>query len=95
MAAHLAQEIDLEELTALTGLSRAQFYRAFKQSTGESPHRRLAAMRLDRARTLLETSEMALPEIAAAVGLGDAGRLTAAFRARYAVSPGLYRLGMA
>jgi len=94
MAAHLSHEIDLEELTALTGLSRAQFYRAFKQSTGESPHRHLAAMRLDRAKALLESSEMALPEIAAAVGLGDAGRLTAAFRARYAVSPNLLRLSM-
>jgi len=95
MAANLAHDIDLAELTALTGLSRAQFFRAFKQSTGSSPHRFLAAMRLDHAKALLETSELAVADIASAVGLGDAGRLTAAFRVRFAVSPTLFRLGRA
>jgi AraC family transcriptional regulator len=95
MAANLAHDIDLAELTTLTGLSRAQFFRAFKQSTGSSPHRFLAGMRLDRAKALLETSELAVADIASAVGLGDTGRLTAAFRVRYAVSPSFFRLSRA
>ena len=92
MAANLSHDIDLAELTALTGLSRAQFFRAFKQTTGSSPHRYLAAMRLDRAKALLESSELPVAEIAAAVGLSDAARFATHFRARFAVTPALFRL---
>lgn len=50
MAAHLDEDIALADLTALTGLSRAQFFRAFRQSTGQTPRRYLARLRLDAAR---------------------------------------------
>jgi AraC family transcriptional regulator len=46
MAAHLGEDIALADLTALTGLSRAQFFRAFRQSTGQTPRRYLARLRL-------------------------------------------------
>jgi AraC family transcriptional regulator len=49
MEAHLSQDIGIADLVALTGLSRAQFFRAFKQSTGLSPGAYLATLRRARA----------------------------------------------
>lgn len=90
MADRLRDDISLKELTTLTGLSRAQFFRAFKQSTGCSPHRYLARLRLDEARALLDGAEMDVAQVGEAVGLGE--RFSALFKARFGVSPKLYRL---
>ena len=92
MADKLRDDISLEELTALTGLSRAQFFRAFKQSTGSSPHRYLARLRLDKARILLEDSTLDVARIADAVGLAAGPRFSALFKTRFGVSPRFYRL---
>ncbi len=88
----LAADISLAELTALTGLSRAQFFRAFKQSTGFSPHRYLVRLRLDRAQIMLDGTELSVARIGEAVGYSDGARFSAHFRARFGVSPRLYRL---
>lgn len=52
MEAHLHEDIGPAELIGQTGLSRAQFYRAFKQSTGLTPGEYLAVLRRTRARRL-------------------------------------------
>ncbi|MGI8839549.1 MAG: helix-turn-helix domain-containing protein [Caulobacteraceae bacterium] len=92
MDAELRSDIALADLTTLTGLSRAQFFRAFKQSTGLSPHRYLTRLRLDRAQGLLEETELEVGEVGAEVGLNDAKRFVALFKTRFGVSPRLYRL---
>lgn len=92
MAANLASDIGLAELTALTGLSRAQFFRAFRQSTGLSPHRYHSMLRLERARALLEDTDLSVAEVAAAVGLLEGARFTARFRDRFGVVPRQFRL---
>lgn len=85
-------DISLADLTALTGLSRAQFFRAFKQSTGFSPHRYLVRLRLDRAQIMLDGTELSVGQIADAVGYSEGARFSALFRARFGVNPRLYRL---
>jgi AraC family transcriptional regulator len=90
MQAHHASNIDLEDLTGLTGLSRAHFYRAFRQSIGATPARYLDAIRAERASALLAGS-LSMPEIAAAVGLGSATALATIFRRHFGMSPREYR----
>lgn len=91
MTDRLGADIGLGDLTSVAGLSRAQFFRAFKQSTGLTPHRYLAALRMDRAKALLRETSLGLAEIAAAVGLEPETRFIANFRKAFGVSPARYR----
>ena len=92
MVEHLGRDIALGELTDLTGLSRAQFFRAFKQTTGTSPQRFLTRLRVDHASRLLERTDLPLDDIASTIGLGSQRRLSAAFRDHRGVSPRHYRV---
>ena len=95
MAEFIASDIALNDLTALTGLSRAHFFRAFKQSTGISPHRFLTRMRMDQARMLLETSDRAIGEISPAPGVASARLFAAAFKRHVGLQPRLYKASRA
>ena len=88
--AHRALDIGYDELTALTGLSRAQFFRAFKQSLGVSPGRYLEGIRLARAKRALERGA-ALDEASDRGGFASPAAMTRAFRRCMGVSPSGYR----
>ncbi len=91
MRGHLEADISLADLTALAGLSRAQFFRAFRQSTGLSPHRYLTALRLDMAKELLNDRELTPSDVHRAVGLTSPTRFTSLFRQRFGLTPKAYR----
>lgn len=88
--AHFARDIGLDELAGLVGLSRAQFFRAFRQSTGLSPARYLERLRVERARPLIASGEE-LELVAPLVGLASARQLAAGFQRCLGVSPTQYR----
>ncbi len=90
MEAALCEDVPLAELVGLTGLSRAQFFRAFQQSTGATPHRYLITLRMERAKLLLRGG-LEPEAVAAAVGYTDADRFAAAFRRYAGVSPRRFR----
>lgn len=91
MHAHLARDISIDgELVRLTGLSRAQFFRAFGQSLGCSPNAYLGQLRLRQARQLLQATDMPAASVAAAVGLSTA-QLADSFRRSFGTSPTTYR----
>ena len=87
MTDNMATDIGLDDLTAASGLSRAQFFRAFKQSTGVSPHRHLTALRFERVGDLMRISRYSVAEAAAAAGLKTGPRFDAAFRRRFGATP--------
>jgi len=91
MIANLGADIGLADLTALTGLSRAQFFRAFKQSMGATPHRYLTDLRLDAAKALLRERDMELRDVAAAVGIATGSAFGTLFQRRFGVTPRAYR----
>jgi len=88
---HLADDIGLDALAAIAGLSPKHFARAFRQSTGMPPHRWLIERRIDRAKALLLTTDLSLAEIALACGFADQSHFTAAFRKLAGLTPGGYR----
>ena len=90
MHVHLIDDIRLTELVALTGLSRAQFFRSFAQSTGFSPYAFLTELRIKNATRLLASTKLAMAEVAARVGLTQA-QLYSVFRRRMGISPSAYR----
>ena len=91
MTEHLARDIDVDELVTRCGLSRAQFFRAFRQSTGQTPHRYLVGLRLDRARILLETTSLSIADVSRSVGMGSNAGFARLFHDRFGDQPSRYR----
>ncbi len=81
------RDIGSAELERLTGLTRFELARQFRQAYGTSPHRYLLGRRLARAQGLILEGEP-LAEVAAASGFADQSHLTRHFRARFGVTPG-------
>jgi AraC family transcriptional regulator len=91
MEADLDKEITIARLAHDCRLSTSQFGRAFRQSTGCTPHRWRLQRRVERAQDLLLTSDKTLAEIASSCGFFDPSHLTRAFSQAVGTSPGLWR----
>jgi AraC-like DNA-binding protein len=87
----LAGNSSLAELAALCGLSRSSFVRAFRQTTGMSPHHWLLMHRARRAKDLLRGTKTPIAEIAIACGFADQSHLTRVFSKAFGISPGAWR----
>lgn len=88
--AHRASDIAFDALVRVSGLSRAHFFRAFRQSTGMTPGRYLERMRVDAARSAIDGG--AHPgEVARTAGFPSASAMTRAFRRTLAITPEAYR----
>ncbi|MGD0103837.1 MAG: AraC family transcriptional regulator [Rhodopila sp.] len=88
---NLDQPIQLSELAALADLSPSQFGRAFKTSTGTTPHRWHMEARIERAKRLLADRRNTLVNIALDTGFSEQSHFTRAFHAAVGVSPGAWR----
>jgi len=65
---YLDQDLGLAELAAIAQLSQYHFSRAFKRSTGMSPHQYVIQQRVERAKLLLREKKMSICEVAIAYG---------------------------
>lgn len=90
MAEHRREDIGLDDLTAVSGLSRAHFFRTFRQATGATPRQYLERMRVDDARRAIERGGN-LVDVAAAAGFGSVIAMSRAFRRVLSISPARYR----
>jgi transcriptional regulator GlxA family with amidase domain len=88
--AHLDAPLDVASLAERAGMSPRTFHRRFTDALGETPARFVETLRLDHARTLLQTS-MALKTVAAQAGYATPTQLSKAFTRRFGISPGLFR----
>jgi AraC-like DNA-binding protein len=89
--ARYSQRIDVDDMAAAAGLSRAHFSREFRRAFGESPHAYLLTRRLERAAALLRTTDRSVAEVCFSVGLQSVGSFTASFSRTYGMSPTAYR----
>ncbi|MCZ2859315.1 helix-turn-helix domain-containing protein [Blastococcus sp. VKM Ac-2987] len=90
-AAHLAEDISVDDLARRALMSSRSFARRFKATTGTTPHAWLLGQRLAAAEELLENSDASIEEIARLVGFGAAAGLREQFGRRRGVSPRAYR----
>lgn len=88
---HLGEPITLAGFAGHAGVSVRTFTRRFRRETGVSPQRWLVAQRVERARRLLETTELPVERIAADVGFGTATSLRQHLHAAVGVPPLAYR----
>jgi len=89
--AHLDGDISVLQLAAACRLSSSQFSRAFRQSTGMSPHRWLLKRRVERAKQLLRDPDQSLASAALAAGFANQSHLTRVFTRIAGISPGRWR----
>jgi AraC family transcriptional regulator len=82
---------DLESLAAEVGYSKRQFLRAFRASTGFTPHQYIMHLRLKRAQQLMRKPSLTLLEIALKSGFASHAHLSRAFRQRFGVAPSEFR----
>lgn len=88
---HLDQDVKLEDLALLAGISQFHFSRLFKQSMGISPHRYLLGQRVERAKQLLKGSQLAIADIALQCGFNSQSHLGKSFRELTGITPSAYR----
>ncbi|MDQ8185019.1 AraC family transcriptional regulator [Pelagicoccus sp. SDUM812002] len=83
--------ITLKEIAAACGITREHFIRAFAKRYKRPPGVVLRQLRLDHARSLLETTQFTLQHIAGASGFSSANVFCRAFRQAHGTTPSKHR----
>jgi transcriptional regulator GlxA family with amidase domain len=88
---HLAEPIDVSRMAAHAHMSVRTFNRRFREETGQSPGAWVQEQRVAHARHLLESSDLAIDEVARRAGLGTGATLRNHLRTALGVAPSAYR----
>ncbi|MGI4794015.1 MAG: helix-turn-helix domain-containing protein [Janthinobacterium lividum] len=91
IAANLGGDLSRAQLAAECGLSADYFARAFKRSTGTTPHQWLLQRRVELTKELLGCSALPLVEVAVAAGFHDQSHMTRVFSQVTATTPASWR----
>jgi transcriptional regulator GlxA family with amidase domain len=91
IAGHLDEDLSVAALADRAGLSERSFARAFRAEVGQTPAAYVEALRVERARALLEDGAPSLETVARATGFSSPEILRRAFHRRLGVSPAGYR----
>ena len=84
-------DVSLGALASEAGLSRFHFCRAFKESTGLSPHAWLRQYRLEQAMNMLRDTDASIVMVAATLGYASQTAFAAAFRKLTGETPSEWR----
>jgi len=88
---NIDQPADLDQLARRASMSKRTFTRRFRDETGMSPLQWLNQQRIDRARWLLESTDLAVDQVAEQAGFGTGGSLRLHLQDALGVSPTAYR----
>ena len=83
--------LTVADLAAAARLSPAHFSREFRRAFGEAPHQYLLTRRLERAASLLRSTDWSVARICVSVGLSSVGSFTGSFGRMFGMSPTAYR----
>jgi AraC family transcriptional regulator len=87
MHANLDREIPLEELANVANMSQSYLSRLFKQATGLSPHQYFINIRIDKAKSLIQSRDYTMAEISAVLGFSDQSHMNRHFKRITGLSP--------
>ncbi|MFC5747520.1 GlxA family transcriptional regulator [Actinomadura rugatobispora] len=88
---HLDRPLTLRDLAARESTSVRTFTRRFREEVGTSANRWLTRQRIERARHLLEATDLPVDHVAEQAGFGTAASLRQHLQAALGVSPSAYR----
>lgn len=87
----LHEPLNLDALAGAVSMTVRTFTRRFREETGMSPNKWINQQRIDRARRLLESTDLSVDRIAAEVGFATTASLRQHLHANLGVSPLTYR----
>ena len=90
LAANRSEQVSLDALSEIAGLSKYHLLRAFTKETGITPYSYLETIRIDRAKTLLRQG-VSTAEVALSAGFSDQSHFTNVFKRFNGLTPGQYR----
>ena len=88
---NLESPLDIKALMRQLPMSYSKFRKLFKKVTGESPHQYHLNLRLDKARELLNTTNLNVTEVAYTLGFDSVFYFSKLFKKKNGVSPKSYR----
>ena len=88
---HLCEKISIEHLSKLACMSRANFFRYFKQEFGITPIDFINSERLKLAKELMTRPEDSIRDISMCTGFSDVNYFIRTFRKMEGITPGEYR----
>ncbi|MCM1189927.1 MAG: AraC family transcriptional regulator [bacterium] len=88
---HFAENVTVEALARLAGLSPYYFIRIFKKETGFTPHEYLVNTRIGTAKYLLKNSRMSVKDICFRTGFSCESVFCSAFKRHLKMTPAQYR----
>jgi AraC-like DNA-binding protein len=91
LESHFNQDVTLDQLTRVAGLSPFHLLRTFRRALGMTPHAYVTQLRVTHARRLLQTG-LPISQVALETGFNDQSHLTRRFKQIVGVTPGQYRL---
>ena len=84
-------DISLTDIASFVYISTSHFARAFKKHYNISPIQYLLSVRIEKAKTLLEETNLKVGDIASSVGFSAQQRFNDIFKKHLGVSPSEYR----
>lgn len=91
MHAHPDGGFDLPGLLDMSGSGRTEFFKGFRERTGRTPHRYFSELKIEAARSLLETTNLKVAAIAERLGFCDEYYFSRQFKKISGVSPRQWR----
>lgn len=88
---HFTEEISQEELAQIANLSKSHFLHIFKKTTSTTPLHYQKVLRIEKACSLLNQTELSINEIGYMCGYSDSNYFTRQFKSVMHVSPKNYR----
>ena len=81
------ENITIDHLAKMCNMSRAGFFRHFREMTGYSPLEYQRKKRLEMAHIMLQESDLSIGEIAQRCGFCDSNHQTKLFSREYSITP--------
>jgi AraC-like DNA-binding protein len=91
MDRHYQEELELDRVARVAGVSKFHFARCFEATYGETPMRYLTRRRIERAQDLLRVANLTVTEICMLVGYTSLGSFSTRFTQLVGESPTDYR----
>ena len=91
---HMTDKVGLDDVAEASGLSVSHLCELFRRQVGFSPYQFLETQRLERAKSLLETTSHSVQSIAAQVGYANPFHFTLRFKRYTGYSPREFRKRM-
>lgn len=88
---NIREELSVPGMAAIANMSESRFSHVFKEETGISFVEYVNQVRMDKAETLLKTTDLKINEIGEQIGINNANYFSAQFKRRAGMSPGEFR----